>query len=102
MDRKQPLKRSPMKRKPPRRGAMDPELRSRVMQRDNYTCQARVVGYALHVVCHRQLHAHHRELVTKVDSMENLVTVCLNHHHHMHNVDRAGAERFGLIVRHAH
>jgi hypothetical protein len=100
MQRSQPLRRTPMKRKPARRGAMDAELRYAVMRRDNFRCQARERGYAPEVECYGRLHAHHIVLGSKVDTMDNLIAVCLAHHRHLHDVDRAGAEAFGLIVRH--
>lgn len=93
------LHRSPMKRKPLRRGAMDPDFRVAVLSRDLYACQARVIGYAPQVTCTPHLHVHHRELGTKIDTFENCVTVCDAHHRHLHDVDRAGAEMAGLIVR---
>lgn len=93
------LRRTPMKRKPLRRGAMDPDFRLAVLSRDFYTCQARVIGFAPQVVCSRALHVHHRELGTKLDTFENCVTVCDAHHRHLHDVDRAGAELAGLITR---
>lgn len=94
------MKRSPMKRKPARRGAMDPLFREMILRRDNWTCQAKVIGYAPDVRCRNPLAVHHRELGTKIDEEWNCVTLCTNHHTHAHDVDRAGAEAFGLITRH--
>ena len=99
MKRGGPLKRTAMRRKPPRRGVMDPAFRERVMRRDNWTCQAKVIGFAPEVVCSGDLHAHHRTLGTKVDEDWNVVAVCGAHHRHLHDVDRAGAEEVGLILR---
>jgi hypothetical protein len=90
-----------MSRKPPRRPAMDPDVRVAVLRRDNYTCQAKVRGYAPEVACAGRNHVHHVVLRSQgaVDSPDDLLTVCLAHHDHLHNVDRAGAEAFGLVRR---
>jgi len=80
---------------------MDPEFRESILRRDGYRCQAPIVGYAIEVACCGRLHVHHRELSTKRDTPENCVTLCMCHHRHAHDVDRAGAEHYGLITRRA-
>lgn len=78
---------------------MDPEFRESVLRRDNWSCQAPVVEFHPEVRCSRRLHAHHRELTTKRDELDNVVTLCDEHHRWVHDVDRAGAEAAGLITR---
>jgi hypothetical protein len=78
---------------------MDETFREEVLARDRHTCQARARGFAPHVPCRGRLHIHHIVLGTKVDTMENVLAVCDAHHRHLHDVDRAGAEQFGLIIR---
>jgi predicted restriction endonuclease len=78
---------------------MDPEFREAVLRRDQWRCQAEARGFALHVRCSGHLHVHHIELGTKRDVMENVLAVCDRHHRHLHDVDRAGAEEYGLITR---
>lgn len=88
-----------MRRTAPRRPPMDSELRERVLRRDGYTCQAAVRGYQH--VCAGNLHVHHIVLRSQGgrDHPDDLITVCASAHHHIHSVDRAGAERAGLIRR---
>ena len=88
-----------MRRAPRKSGPMDPALRVAVLVRDEYTCQAAVRGYPHR--CFGRLHVHHIRLRSQggKDSLENLVSVCGGAHHQIHNVDRAGAERYGLIAR---
>lgn len=78
---------------------MDPDFRLAVLSRDRYSCQARSHGFAVDLACAGGLHVHHRELGTKIDTFENVVTLCGAHHRHAHDVDRAGAEATGIIVR---
>jgi hypothetical protein len=78
---------------------MDPDLRNSVLSRDFYQCQAHPRGFALERPCQGQLVIHHRELVTKRDEEDNLLTLCDGHHKHAHDRERAEAERCGIIVR---
>ena len=80
---------------------MDEALRNAVFKRDGYTCQAHPNDYSLDMLCSGRLHAHHRVLRSQGgrDCLEHLVTLCALHHDYVHNVDRAGAEVAGLIVR---
>lgn len=50
---------------------------------------------------HRGDHAHHVRLRSQggPDTVENLLWICFPVHHHIHNVDRVGAEVRGLIRR---
>jgi hypothetical protein len=79
---------------------MDPNFRAWIISRDEHRCQAPRVGFAPEVGCRGPLAVHHRELGTKIDEDWNCVTLCLAHHTHAHDVDRAGAEACGLITRH--
>ena len=94
------LKRKAIQPKPMKREALDPVLRERVLRRDK-VCQAHPRGYALDVPCGGRLHAHHRRLRSQggPDTDENLIAVCTVHHHHIHSVDRKGAEAAELVVR---
>jgi len=94
------LKRKAIKAKPLKREVLDPELRERILRRDK-VCQAHPRGFALGVCCGGRLHVHHRRLRSQggPDTEENLIAVCTVHHHHLHSVDRAGAERAGLVIR---
>jgi len=78
---------------------MDPDFRIAVLKRDSYTCQAHAWGFAKELPCSHGLHVHHLELGTKIDAFDNVVTLCPRHHRHAHDVDRAGAEVAGIIVR---
>jgi hypothetical protein len=102
LKRTTPLKRTPMKRKPARREKLGAERQAAVLSRDHWTCQAHNWGFALNVECSGRNHVHHRRLLSHGTdhSMENLLTLCEAHHRHAHDVDRAGAEAAGVIVRH--
>lgn len=78
---------------------MDSSVRERVLTRDQWTCQARVRGYPHE--CTGRLHVHHVVLRSQggLDHPSDLITVCASAHHHIHNVDRALAEEYGLIRR---
>lgn len=88
-----------MKRTVPKRPPMGEDLRASVLRRDNWTCQALVRGYPH--PCGGKLHVHHVVLRSQGgrDHPDDLVTVCAIAHHHIHNVDRALAEEYGLIRR---
>jgi hypothetical protein len=95
-----PLRRTAFRRKPPTEH-MNQDVRDAVMKRDAWRCQARVRGYAPEVECRGALHAHHAVLRSQggQDTLEHMLAVCMAHHDHLHNVDRAGAEAYGLIRR---
>lgn len=80
---------------------MDEGTRLGVLARDLWMCQARAWGFGLDVQCTGVLHVHHRRLLSHGTdhSFENLLTLCDAHHRHAHDVDRAGAEAAGIIVR---
>lgn len=77
---------------------MDPEFREAVLRRDGWRCQAFAYGFAVDVKCWGRLHVHHRELGTKRDEFDNVITLCEVHHDHAHTRDRAGAEACGIIT----
>jgi len=98
--RKAPLRRTPFRSAAPKREPMDPNLRNLILRRDK-VCQAHPRGFASDVPCGGRLHVHHRRLRSQggPDTEDNLIAVCTVHHHHIHSVDRAGAERAGLVIR---
>lgn len=93
-----------MRRKAPRREKMSAETREAVMRRDGYLCQARALGFGLEVECRGRLHVHHRLLLGQggTHDPDNLLSLCDAHHRHAHDVDRAGAEATGVIIRGVH
>jgi 5-methylcytosine-specific restriction endonuclease McrA len=93
------VKRSPMRRRPPKRGPMDPAIAEAVLRRDG-GCVAHRWGYALDVRCQGRPHVHHRRLRAQggADTLDNLITLCERHHDQAHNVDRAGANAAGIIL----
>ena len=101
LKRTTPLRRTPMRRKPTRREKMSEATRTFVLIRDQHRCQAHNWGFALNVPCSVGLHVHHRKLLSHGadHSFDNLLTLCDAHHRHAHDVDRAGAEATGIIVR---
>jgi hypothetical protein len=96
--RKTPMARAgAVKHRPLRRGAMDPDFRAQVMNRDRYVCQAWLVGFRIGGSCAGHLHAHHRMLVTKVDELWNVVTVCASCHNSIHT-HPSYARCYGLVI----
>ena len=75
--------------------------RRAILERDGFRCRAAHVWPD--VRCGGRLHAHHvriRGRRGKPDnSVDNGLTICAVHHTHAHDVDRAGAEAAGIIVR---
>jgi len=85
---------------------MPDSIRRQVLVRDGWQCQAHNYEYALHVRCSGPLHVHHRRLKgmggtsrTDVHDPDFLLTLCARHHTYAHDVDRAGANAAGVIVR---
>lgn len=76
------------------------ETRAAVIFRSRGLCEANWPG-----VCkpgpHRGDHVHHRRLRSQGggNELDNLMHVCHVVHGHAHDVDRAGAEERGIIVR---
>lgn len=76
------------------------EARTAVQVRSGGRCEANWDG-----VCppgpHRGEHVHHRRLRAQggSDELDNLMHVCRVVHQHAHDVDRAEAERRGIIIR---
>jgi hypothetical protein len=108
--RKTPPARTAMPRRSPngptranrgRSKGFTPATRRAIFERDGWTCQARHVWP--HVRCDGRLHAHHVKVKGRRgapdNSTANGLTLCAVHHDHAHNVDRAGAERAGIIRR---
>ena len=89
-----------MKRKPRRAGSMPPEVAATVLARDRW-CVAHRMGFAWDIVCGGHPHIHHAVLRSQGgrDHPDDLLLLCEVHHHHAHNVDRAGAEACGIIRR---
>lgn len=79
---------------------MPPGIYDAVIERDRY-CQAWPMGYGWDVRCAGRPHVHHRILRSHggPDTLENLLLLCDTHHWMAHNIDRAGAERCGIIIR---
>lgn len=81
---------------------MDSDVRDAVLRRDGWRCQAHAWGFALDLPCsYGEPHVHHRRLRSQggSDDPDMLLTLCQAHHRHAHDVDRAGAELAGIIVR---
>lgn len=79
---------------------MPEDVYQAVLDRDRH-CQAWAMGYGWSVRCAGQPHVHHRILRSHggPDTLENLLLLCDAHHHMAHNIDRAGAEQCGIIIR---
>ena len=69
-----------------------------VFARDRW-CVAHRMGYAWDLRCAGRPHIHHAVLRSQGgrDHPDDLLLLCEAHHHHAHNVDRAGAEESGII-----
>jgi len=80
---------------------MPESVRKAVLSRDGWQCQAHARGFALDLPCWGHNHVHHVILRSQggLNIPEHLVTLCQAHHIQAHDIDRAGAERAGLIVR---
>lgn len=89
-----------MRRGGPRRAGVPATVAEHVLARDR-GCVAHRCGFALSVPCRGRLHVHHRQLRSQggPHTVDNLVTLCDRHHWLAHNIDRAGAETCGLIIR---
>jgi len=100
MKRGGPLKRSrlvarsTMSRKAKR---LSDDLRQQVMARDGWGCQARTLTPDL--PCRGRLHVHHRLPRSRggPDTLNNLVTLCLVHHDHVHG-NPVWAKHHGLLL----
>lgn len=68
---------------PKNRKPLDAVLRAKVLERDEYKCQCCTVGGMLHL---HLMDIHHVIQVSQggMDSLENLVTLCINCHHTVH------------------
>jgi 5-methylcytosine-specific restriction endonuclease McrA len=89
----------PKKASEPSRGRVAPvreydleELKPLVRERDDHRCAKCGRGGSLHV--------HHRQLRSQggPDVASNLLTLCFEHHHWAHEVDRKLALMLGIIV----
>lgn len=80
---------------------MPPDVAATVLARDR-GCVAHRLGFAWDVPCAGRTHIHHAILRSQGgrDHPDDLLTLCERHHDHAHNVDRAGAELYGVIRRH--
>jgi hypothetical protein len=98
------MRRSPIKRKPRKAGAMPPGVREEVLNRDRWRCQAPYLGFQVNVRCSQGLHVHHALLRSHggENIPEHLLTLCPLHHLWAHERDRAGAEAAGVIRRGEH
>lgn len=68
---------------PKNRKPLDPKLRAAVLERDKMTCQCCGIGGEQHL---HIMDIHHVIQVSQggMDSLENLITVCINCHHTIH------------------
>lgn len=68
---------------PKNRKPLDPKLRAAVLERDDMTCQCCGIGGEQHL---HVMDIHHVIQVSQggMDSLENLITVCINCHHTIH------------------
>jgi hypothetical protein len=94
------MKRSPIKKKPRRKGPLPPETAALVLARDQ-TCRAWAMGFALDVVCSGRPHIHHRVLRSQGggDEPESLLLLCSAHHDLAHNSRRKEANLAGVILK---
>lgn len=77
------------------RHPLDPALKSAVLKRDNFKCQCCGFGgaAALGVLAvHHKLPVHTFSKGQPTDYMENLITLCLNHHILLHVAERNGGK----------
>lgn len=95
---KNQLKRSPMKPKPRRGGAMPQESYDAVMMRAGYRCEARLDG------CQDAAHEwHHRQRRRDgADVPSNGLALCQACHRHITSVSPAEGRKRGLVVHFAH